>query len=573
MQKFKSIILPMQGHNKKDLHWLYNTSHEDESELKFTYRNLQFWFGGTSYRSSERLLLYIQIPATLIAANCMDSHTDSLPLETCILHTISPILAELSKTYRNTVKNVREKAQFSAQEAGGYIMRRNGIHYDREQNTYVLRMRFNVPLVNALSVNAKAAISAIRDILDCIEAGLKELGKEKIDSYSRTYENQLQIRQYMKKHELCVFVANGSILPRENGTAAPMKNAVPFITPPELEVKIPLAEGTELVGMGIPNGVTVITGGGYSGKSTLLDAIEMGIYNHVPGDGREYVLTDETALKIYSEDGRPVSELDMSPFFRYLPGEVKRFSTPSASGSVSQAANVIEAVCGQSKLLLFDEDKSATNFMIRDENMRLLVEKEPVIPFTDRVRELHAFKDISTILVIGGSSEYLSYADTVILMEDYLPKVATEMIHRLRLSKPTVEEKPADWTESRKIVPEEKLQPFLFFRNVKTDNKRIMLDEHSADIIALTALVSGDQLNMLAAVMEKLMTDKEIYGFELLERAEAYVKKILSDNDTLSLLPEVAQQFYEEVRPIDVFCCMNRMRGVRFNAFEGKMNE
>ena len=150
-----------------------------------------------------------------------------------------------------------------------------------------------------------------------------------------------------------------------------------------------------------------------------MDAIATGVYNHVPGDGREYVITDSDALKIYAEDGRPVHSLDLSPFFRHLPNEtdVKNFSTPHASGSVSQAANIIEAVCGGAKLLLIDEDKSATNFMIRDSNMRFVVKNEPIIPFTDRVRELYREKQISTILVIGGSSEYLAYADQVILLD------------------------------------------------------------------------------------------------------------------------------------------------------------
>ena len=161
------------------------------------------------------------------------------------------------------------------------------------------------------------------------------------------------------------------ILPRENGTDEPMKNAIPFISPPELSVTISFSDGSELSGMAIRKGVTVITGGGYSGKSTMLDAIEMGIYCHIPGDGREYVITDESALKIDAEDGRPVSGLDISPFFRFLPGnaDASCFSTPHASGSVSQAANIVEAVYSGSKLLLIDEDKSATNFMIRDRNM------------------------------------------------------------------------------------------------------------------------------------------------------------------------------------------------------------
>lgn len=569
MQSFKRIILPMQGHNKSDLHWLYNTRSEDEPPLIFSYSKLKFWFGGTSYRSSEKLLLYVQIPSDILGDIVL---SDTLPCETYLLRLISPIINELSASYLNIDKNVREKAQFEAQHAGEYMVRRNGIQYNEKENVYVLRMNFNIPLVNALSVNAKAAIRAIRDILEHIETALSDFDRGELNLYIKTYSYQREIRKYMNDRDLCSFIANGSILPRENGTSAPMKNAIPFIAPKEMEIIIPLSDGTHMVGMGIKKGVTVITGGGYSGKSTLLDAIERGIYNHIPGDGREFVLTDSSALKMYAEDGRPVSNLDLSPFFKYLPGraELQRFSTLHASGSVSQAANIIEAVCGKCRLLLIDEDKSATNFMIRDKNMRLVVKNEPIIPFTDRVRELYNEKGVSTILVIGGSSEYLSYADTVILMEDYLPHVITEEIRKLDLPEATHNEVFANWTESRRLVPKETTKPFLYFQSVETENeKKIILDEYSADITLLTALVSGNQLNTLACIMECLLSDKEADNAELFEKVERYTRKMLTENDTSSLTPETAQRFYEEIRPIDAFCCVNRMRGLLFRTDRG----
>ena len=481
-------------------------------------------------------------------------------------------LNELSNSYLNTDKNVREKAQFEAQRVGEYMVRRSGIRYDEKEKVFVLRINFNVPLVNALSVNAKATIRAVRDILEHIEDALNDFDRNELSLYIKTYTNQQEIRRYMKENDICSFIANGSILPRENGTTKPMKNAIPFISPKETEVAIPLSDGTEMVGMGIKKGVTVITGGGYSGKSTLLDAIEMGIYDHIPGDGREYVLTDNSALKIYAEDGRPVSNLDISPFFKFLPGntKLKNFSTLHASGSVSQASNIIEAVSGKCKLLLIDEDKSATNFMIRDKNMRLVVKNEPIIPFTDRVRELFSAKDVSTILVIGGSSEYLTYADTVILMEDYIPHIITEEIKNLNLPKPTCHNYSANWIESRRIIPKETTKPFLYFKSVETENeKKIILDEYSADITLLTALISGDQLNTLACVMEGVLTDKEADNAEIMKKVKLYTDKVFNDPETSSLIPEVAQRFYEEIRPIDAYCCVNRMRGLLFKVSDG----
>lgn len=569
MQRFKRIILPMQGHNKSDLHWLYNTRSENEPPLIFSYSKLKFWFSGTSYRSSEKLLLYVQIPSDIIGDIVLSG---TLPCETYLLRLISPIINELSGSYSNTDKNVREKAQFETQCAGEYMVRRNGIRYNAKENVYVLRINFNIPLVNALSVNAKATIRAIRDILEHIETALNDINRDELNLYIKTYAYQREIRKYMSDHDFCSFIANGSILPRENGTPVPMKYAIPFIAPKEAEIIIPLSDGTQMAGMGIKKGITVVTGGGYSGKSTLLDAIEMGIYNHIPGDGREFVLTDSSALKMYAEDGRPVSDLDLSPFFKYLPScmELQKFSTLHASGSVSQAANIIEAVCGKCRLLLIDEDKSATNFMIRDKNMRLVVKDEPIIPFTDRVRELYSERNVSTILVIGGSSEYLSYADTVILMEDYLPNIITEDIKMLDLPEAINNEAFANWTGTRRLVPKETSTPFLYFRSVETENeKKIILDEYSADITLLTALISGNQLNTLACVIECLLTDKEADNEELLEKVERYTNKILTENDTSSLIPETAQRFYEEIRPIDAFCCANRVRGLAFRTDGG----
>lgn len=572
MQRFKRILLPMQGHGKSDLHWLYNTRSELEPPLVFLYDSLKFWFCGTGCRSSEKLLLYVQIPSDLPDDGEGGS---SLPRETYLLRMLSPIIGELSKSYLNSNKSIREKAQFEAQTAGESVVRRSGIRYDKEENAYILRINFSVPLVNALSVNAKAAVRAVRDILEHVETARKGLDCDEMNRCVRTYKRQQEIRSYMREHGLCAFLANGSILPRENGTSEPMKHAVPFTAPKELEVTIPLSDGTHIVGMGIRTGVTVITGGGYSGKSTLLDAIELGIYDHIPGDGREYVLTDKHALKIYAEDARPVSELDLAPFFRYLPGgtNLHEFSTLHASGSVSQAANIIEAVCGRCKLLLIDEDKSATNFMIRDRNMRRVVKDEPIIPFTDRVRELYEEQGVSTILVIGAISEYLSYADTVLLMEGYLPRVVTDEIRKLSLSE-TAAEVPAGWPKTRRLIPKETAQPFLYFRKVETENeKKIILDEYSADITLLTALVSGDQLNTLACVMEQLLTDKEADNAELLEKAEQCTENMFIGDDIPSLIPETARRFYEDIRPIDAFCCANRMRGLHFKANGGDGNE
>ncbi len=233
-------------------------------------------------------------------------------------------------------------------------------------------------------------------------------------------------RALLSEHNLCAFIADGSILPRRSGVDdRPLadKQAVPFTSPESLSVTLPLPHAGKVTGMGIPRGVTLIAGGGYHGKSTLLRAIEQGVYDHVPGDGRERVVTDGSAFKIRAEDGRSIATVDISSFIENLPDgtDTTSFSTQNASGSTSQAANIIEALESSCTLLLLDEDTCATNFMIRDRRMQDLVEKtgEPITPFIDRVRGLFEDQQVSSILVMGGSGDYFEVADKVLLMDRY----------------------------------------------------------------------------------------------------------------------------------------------------------
>mgnify|MGYP006274998267 FL=1 len=239
-------------------------------------------------------------------------------------------------------------------------------------------------------------------------------------------EDQAFLRQSLQERGLVAFIANGSLLPRQSGISDRPLNkghAIPFVSPSELEVSFDLPHAGEVRGMGIPEGVTLVVGGGYHGKSTLLRAMERGIYNHIPGDGREGVVTVDSAVKVRAEDGRSVTGVDIHPFVSQLPfaGRTDSFSSDNASGSTSQAANIMEALEAGAGLLLVDEDTSATNFMIRDTRMQHLVPKafEPITPFVDRVRELHQAFGVSTVLVLGGSGDYIDVADTVIMLREY----------------------------------------------------------------------------------------------------------------------------------------------------------
>ena len=282
------------------------------------------------------------------------------------------------------------------------------------------------------TVDARAARSVLLEELpEVVRRALTPGGvdHERARLHVETVEDAEYLRDLLPTLNLAAFVADGSVLPRESGASdRPLQEgAVPFEGPPELRVFVGLPNRGEISGMGVPEGVTLVAGGGFHGKSTLLSALSWGVYDHVPGDGREYVVSRPDAVKIRAEDGRSVAGVDISAMIGELPGgrSTDDFSTPNASGSTSQAANIAETLEIGTSLLLVDEDTSATNFMIRDERMRELIRKEPISPFIDLVRPLHRTLGVSTIVVAGGVGDYLEVADRVILMEDYEPSDAT----------------------------------------------------------------------------------------------------------------------------------------------------
>ena len=246
-----------------------------------------------------------------------------------------------------------------------------------------------------------------------------------LEQHIITVENANALRQQLAEQSLVAFIANGSVLPRRSGVdARPSETAIPFQSPKSLEVTLQTPHAGPITGLGIPKGVTLIVGGGYHGKSTVLKAIAQGVYNHVPGDGREQVVAEDTTVKIRAEDGRSVTGVDISPFIDRLPQGIstKSFSTANASGSTSQAANILEAIEAGAKGLLIDEDTAATNLMIRDRNMQALIakEKEPITPFIDKVRQLYTDHGVSTVLVMGGSGDYFQVADCVLALDNYV---------------------------------------------------------------------------------------------------------------------------------------------------------
>jgi len=287
---------------------------------------------------------------------------------------------------------------------------------------------------NGRTINAGELEKILFEYLPvCVEKAFyyRNLNAGAVKAVIELAEDQAYIRNQLKERKLVAFVADQAVLPRESGISSrPMKDSVKFISPDSLRVSMELPHKGSITGMGIPEGITLIVGGGYHGKSTLLSALELGVYDHIAGDGREYVITDGSALKLRSEDGRFIKDVDISLFINDLPDrkDTHSFSTADASGSTSQAAGIVEGMEAGSRVFLLDEDTSATNFMVRDAFMQSVVspDKEPITPFLSRARDLYEKAGISTILVAGSSGAFFHIADTVIQMDNYRPLDITE---------------------------------------------------------------------------------------------------------------------------------------------------
>ncbi|MEZ8378371.1 P-loop domain-containing protein [Vibrio splendidus] len=373
-----------------------------------------------------------------------------------------------------------------------------------------IRFRINLP-ADGRSILAKKAINIITFYLPKFirRATLeRELNIEAMIKHCEAVEDQDALRAQLEENNLAAFVANGSVLPRIAGNCdLPMKGAVPFSAPESLSVTLNTPNQGDVTGLGIPKGITLIVGGGFHGKSTLLNAVERSIYNHIPGDGREGIVTATDTMKIRAEDGRCVHNLNLSNYINHLPmqKDTSDFSTQDASGSTSQAAWLQESIEAGVQTLLIDEDTSATNFMIRDERMQALVSKgaEPITPLVDRIGQLREEMDISTIVVMGGSGDYLDVADTVIQMHDYQAVDVTEKAQEVIAQHPTQRTNECE-TALETFVPRSLNRAALM--NILTDGKfrvnakgkeSLRFGKEFADLSALEQLESTSEVNAI----------------------------------------------------------------------------
>ena len=339
--------------------------------------------------------------------------------------------------YTFKAKGSGKSGLIAVSRCGQEVLERSAVTIRPSDGQLLVRFSVGFP-ANGRTINASQLERILFEFLPaCVTAVLfyRRLPAAKVQSVIHLAEDQQFIRAQLEPLGLCAFVANGSVLPRQSGVSdRPMKDGIPFVSPKSMEVTLNLPHRGPLSGMGIRKGITLIVGGGYHGKSTLLEVLELGVYNHIAGDGREYVITDDSALKIRAEDGRSIKKTDISMFINNLPNkkDTRAFYSEDASGSTSQAANVIEGMESGAKVFLIDEDTCATNFMIRDELMQRVVcrDEEPITPFIERARFLYEKCGISSVLVAGSSGAYFYIADTILQMDRYVPKDITEFARK-----------------------------------------------------------------------------------------------------------------------------------------------
>lgn len=381
-------------------------------------------------------------------------------------------------------------------------------------------------------------------------------------------EDQEFIRKQLKDKKLIAFIANNSILPRESGISQkPLKDGKKFISPKELEVEFNTPNRGLIKGMGIPEGITLIVGGGYHGKSTLLKALELGVYNHIEGYGREFVITDNTALKVRAEDGRAITKTDISLFINNLPNgkDTKKFYTENASGSTSQAANIIEGIESGTKLFLIDEDTSATNFMIRDSVMQQLVskDKEPITPFIDVARSLYKQKGISTILVAGSSGDFFDIADLVIQMDNYEPYEVTKKAKALSRGITNVNENLKVDIDFNRVILKGTIESSPKGVKVKTLGKDgISINKENIDLRAVEQIVDNEQLNTIGAIMkyaENKLMGKNLTLAQIADNITEELKNNLIGIENI----KGGYGSFAIVRKQEIMCAYNRYRKIK----------
>lgn len=530
---------------------------------------------GDPFASASRIRVRVPGHLAQFSADLMYTPVRRVATEDFIIRQCATAIQRIVKGHRGT----GHSGSIAIDVGGQEILERTACKLTSQ---YVeIRLSIGLPAAGRTVLGREAAAMLLDEIPRLVDSSLLSaaLDQRALADHVAGSEDQDAIRRQLQQRHLLAFIADGSVLPRASGVSdLPLASpkVVKFVSPPELRVQLHVPNRGIVSGMGIPEGVNLIVGGGYHGKSTLLNAIARCVYPHVPGDGREWVVTREDAAKVRAEDGRSVQKVDISPFIDNLPfgqGTVA-FTTENASGSTSQAANIVEALDSGSRLILMDEDTSATNFMIRDARMQRLIPKscEPITPFIDQVRNLFVEKGVSCIIVVGGSGDYFDVADTVIAMHNYEPSVVTSEAKRVAQELPThrIKESGSSFGRlARRAVVSDSLDPFRRGR-VRVGARGLHTVDFGRETINLQNLEQLVDPSQTRAIASMLLYALNRGYFEHNAVLSVALGKVLEDVrqgglDVISPFQDEHPGDYALPRMHELAAALNRLRSLRIH--------
>ncbi|MGK7880478.1 MAG: ABC-ATPase domain-containing protein [Crocosphaera sp.] len=561
-QDLYNILIRLDGRN-------YKAYKDIKANYQFPKFNLIIeHIQGDPFASPSKLIIKIPHTVTKFSSDLYKNKSRKIALEDYLIRQFSQVCQQKSN-HRGTGKS----GKISITKIGQEILKRTAANINK--NEIEIRFCVGLPARGRTILGHQAAQMLCEDIPDIVDKTLlyQALDSQAIKTQIETAEDANFIRQQLSKNNLVAFIANGSILPRKSGVdSRPLEiDAIPFQSPESLEIAFETPNKGLIKGLGIPQGITLIVGGGYHGKSTLLKAIELGIYNHIPGDGREFVISDPSAVKIRAEDGRSIVGVDISPFINQLPQQrsTNNFTTTNASGSTSQAANIIEALEAGSKVLLVDEDTAATNFMIRDRRMQQLIakNKEPITPFIDKIKQLYQDYGVSTILVMGGSGDYFDVADQVIAMDNFEPYNVTEKAQKIAQENPNerIREGGNNFGNITPRIPlPQSIDPSRGKRDVKVkvrDVDQVVFGTEDIDLTAIEQLIEPGQLRSISAA---IIYAKQHYMKEK-NTLPNILDKVMEDIDSkgLDILSHFPQGDLVIFRRFELAAAINRLRSLQ----------
>ena len=474
---------------------------------------------------------------------------------------------ELHAGFRGTALSIASPGQEILQRSSIIVRpdeKKEGIGWVLE-----VRARLALPAQGRSIQGHEASRIVGRDLVRELEEAMDLTGErgDRLVRHIATLEDHRALTATVARNGWVSFLADGSVLPRRSGVSdEPLDGGIPLEAPDSMAATVELPHAGTVRGTVVEEGVNVIVGGGYHGKSTLLSAIERGVYPHVPGDGRELVATAPDAVKVRAADGRAVTGVDLTPFISHLPAgrDTASFTTRNASGSTSQAASIIEAVEAGSTTLLLDEDTSATNLLIRDSRMRELVaaEREPITPLVDRITALFRRRGVSTVMVMGGSGDYLDVADRVLLMDTYHLRDVTEQARRVVADQPRPLTELEDFAEPRHRVPEP-APPRTRRGPVRTraqGTSTLILDREDIDISDVGGVTDPGQAEAIAYALRALL-EQRFDGISPLRECLDDLEALLDDEGLDALTDErVRPAFLVRPRMVDVAAAVSRYR-------------